>query len=325
MLIKNIPTIVIILLFIMAIFTPITFGYHKIISGSVEQFSTTLKDNMSEIDATIYENSSSIHVNLSGPRFWYVIKTYFSNQSSVTLEYYDYITSKNKTVNARATFFCIIPYKEGGYGYSLRLPNAYCTWNDFYIQLKFRRLNWGFYKINQDGDCALSKGKGKATISKLKGTYYFIFAAYAAECYYDFWFNTSEETIFKITQGNETFFYQREDFIGSINTGWQKGFFILNGKKEINVKNNLFAWFWPHGTTGVEFLNYRTPSGNFEWQFQTHKSFEVQSEKGSENFDKHLFNGEGGKWIFKTTIFNFDLFACDPNILLFGADIRLPD
>jgi hypothetical protein len=225
----------------------------------------------------------------------------------------------------RATFFCESNYKEGHYGYSLWVPNAYPSHKDFYFQFKFGRFNWSYYDINQDGGIASAKGHGRCTHHNLTGTHYFIYAAYSAECYYDFWFNTSEETTFSITQGNETFFYQREDFFGNINIGWEKGLFILSGKKEINVKNKLFAWFWPHGTTGFEFLNYRMPSGKYEWQYQVHKSFETQTSKGSEYFDKNLFNGESGKWLFKTSVINLDKHACNPNILLFGADVLFPD
>ena len=304
------------------------FGYNVKISETTEHSSMSFEDNRSEIDSNIFENGSSLHVNLSGSRFWYVIKTHFSNLTSVTQDFYFYISSKNETINSRATFFCVcvVPYKEGGYGYGLWDTNAYPSNKDFYFQFKFGRLNWSYYNINQDGHSSGGgEAHGKGTYYNLTGTYYFIFAAYAAECYYDFWFNTSEETTFSITQGNETFFYQREDFFGTINIGWVKGLFILSGKKEINVKNKLFAWFWPHGTTGFEFLNYRMPSGTYEWQYQVHKSFETQSEKGSEYFDKHLFNGESGKWIFKTSILNFDKYACDPNILLFGADVKFPE
>ncbi len=305
-------------------FIPMSLGSNVKVS-KIEQPSISFSDDRTIIDNTIFKNGSSLHVNLTGPRFWYIIKTHFSNPTTVTTEFCSYISSKNETVNARATFFCKIPYKEGKYGYGLYSPNAYPSSKDFYFQLKFGRLNWSYFNINQNGDSAWGKGHGKAISRNLTGTYYFIYAAYSAECYYDFWFNTSEETTFSITSGNETFFYQREDFFGNLNIGWQKGLLILNGKKEINVKNKLFAWFWPHGTTGFEFLNYRMPSGRYEWQFQVHKSFETQSEKGSEYFDKHLFNGERGKWIFKTSMLNFDKYACDPNILLFGADVRFPE
>jgi hypothetical protein len=322
---RNILAIGIIILFILLALAPITLGYNVKISETNEPSSIYFEDNRSEIDSNIIENVSSLHVNLTGPRFWYIIKTNFSNPTTVTNDVKRYITSRNETVNARATFLCEINYEEGGYGYGLWSPNANPSRKDFYLQLKLGRINWSYYNINQDGDWSSSKGQGGSTYRNVTGTRYFIYAAYAAECYYDLWFNTSEETTFSITQGNETFFYQREDFFGNINIGWDKGLFILRGRKEINVKNKLFAWFRPHGTTGFEFLNYRTPSGGFEWQYQVHKSFETITEEGSENFDKHLFNGESGKWTFKTSILNFDKYSCGPNILLFGADVKFPE
>ena len=117
-------------------------------------------DNKLEKDYTFIENTTSLNVNLSGPRFWYVIKTHFSNPTNITQEFNFYINSKNETVNARATFLCEIVYKEGGYDYGLWVPNAYPSREDFYFQFKFGRFNWSYYDINQEGDSVSTKCHG---------------------------------------------------------------------------------------------------------------------------------------------------------------------
>lgn len=110
--------------------------------------------------------------------------------------------------------------------------------------------------------------------------------------------------------------------------GWKKGTFILNGKKEIQINNSLFAWFETFNPkNGFEILKYKPPNGDYKRVFQIEICGKPINYNFSETLDfkKGFWWGSSGKWTFKATMFNFGLRRVCPNLRLFGADIKLPD
>jgi hypothetical protein len=278
-----------------------------------------------KINVNSTNNTISFHGNISESKFWYAIKANFSNFTNVTIDSKIDLLSKNNSTNARASFLCCINTNPNkGYDYTLFVPSAYPSDKDYYLQIHLGRFNWSFYHIDRNGPYAEFQSHGKESLHNLSGIYYFIFAAYGVKCSLDFWINTTKETIFSSDYGKESFFYQREDFISNLNVGWKRGTIIINGEKEIDVDNLLFAWFIPHETTGLEMLRYSNNDNQTQWKFKGDISSRPIFDYSSKYFDRQLLGGLAGKWIFKTTMINRAKYSLYPNIYLFGADVRLP-
>jgi hypothetical protein len=194
---------------------------------------------------------------------------------------------------------------------------------DNYYQIHLGPLNSSYYHEESDvqwwGKKITTRG-----FCNLTGTCYLCFIGYATDNIFKIWINATKNVTFSTTNGTDVFKFERHDFFGNINIGSENFTFILNGKKEIQIKNSLFAWF----TTGLnlkngfEILKYRLPTGEYKQKFLVDHQGECKVINESDDFEKALCWGSSGKWMFKVNILNQGYF---PNIHLFGADIKLPE
>jgi hypothetical protein len=271
------------------------------------------------------DNINSFHKEISGSKFWLAIKADFPEATNITIEYsYNYSSNNSKT----NFFFDLFHGKNGGYFYGLKswgygYPNI-----DRYLQIHLGPLNWSYYHNDSDIEWWAEGGYLKWGFRNITGTYYLTYGAFTTEFTLNLWINASKNSTFSTTQGTEVFKFERNDFFGTFNIGWRRGTFILNGKKEIQINNSLFAWFdTSNFKNGFEILKYQSPTGDYKRLFQIDTRGEHINYNFNETMDfkKGLWWGPSGKWTFKATMFNFGLNTLCPNIHLFGADIKLPE
>jgi hypothetical protein len=137
--------------------------------------------------------------------------------------------------------------------------------------------------------------------------------------------NYTGDATFSFTNGTDVFAFGRNDFFGIVNIGCKRGTFIVNGKKEINIKNQLFASFYTRShSTGYEFLRYHTPDSGKEWSFCFEKKGQQIISNKSLNFQKNLWWNENGKYSFFVDMNLFGISKVTPDVYLIGADILLP-
>jgi hypothetical protein len=184
------------------------------------------------------DNTTSFYGNVSGQRFWYAIKATFFQKTNITIEYRFSYSSNGSSKN-----FFFESYNGSDwllYGGVLWTMGAN---PDNYFQVHLGRLNWSYY--HHDNPNIANWGHQNATIyfRNITGTCFFIYESYTTNCSFSIWVNTSETAKFSISQGTEVFAYNRNDFFGNINIGWKRGTVIVNGLKEINIKNRLFAYW----------------------------------------------------------------------------------
>lgn len=275
-----------------------------------------------------YTDISSIHINITEPKYWYAIKMETNTTVNISIYNNYYLSTMNDTSNVRGYFdYLYIFDKEQNFFMYGGTYGSYDIPGDRYFQIDFGSINYSHYNFGNSTGRTL-KGTGLGNFSRRSGTWYFLFMGYSAEGYNDIYFNTSKPVNISTTQGTNTFFYQREDFHGKLNIGWNRGTILFNGEKRINVDNNLFAHFEPFTSSGISFTKYINPIGYSQWLFQIGVTgmlfpiFEKTSPGGYWNYD--IKNEISGEWIFKTNIFGHNILNF-PNILLFGADVKLPD
>ena len=264
------------------------------------------------------DNTTSFYKKISGQKFWLAIKATFSEPTNITIEYI-YIDDSN---NSKTNFFCDLFHKEKSYFYRFE---RWCWGSniDKYYQIHLGPLDSSYYHENSD-----IQWWGKKIVTwgfrNLTGTCYLTYIAYANDNIFNIWINATKNVTFSTTNGTDVFKLERHDFFGNINIGSENITFILNGEKEIEIKNSLFAWF----TTGLnlkngfEILKYRLPTGIYKKKSQVEFLGISRVINESEDFNKALWWGPSGKWIFKVNMLNRGYY---PNIHLFGADIRLPE
>jgi hypothetical protein len=196
---------------------------------------------------------------------------------------------------------------------------------DRYFQTKFGPINISYYHSPP-----LYEGWGYSGswfgIGNCTGLYDFLIISYGpANSTLEISINVSTNTTFYATHGTDVFAFQRADFIGTINIGWKHGTFILNGEKQITIKNSLVCFFntqW-FGGFGYERLRYQTPSGNLAYHFAINFQYRTFLDRESRTFGSALWYGEKGIWTFTANYFLVASFDC-PNLILAGADVQLP-
>ena len=280
-------------------------------------------------NATEYNDVYSFHVNISEPKYWYAIKMETNTTVNISIYNKKYLSTMiNDTPTTRGIFGVQYAFDKDknflcigsttGYNFGPR---------DRYFQIDLGPINYSYYNFYNSSGVA-SRGSSFLEMSRLSGTWYFLFIWYSAEGYNDIYFNTSKPVNISTTQGTNTFFYQREDFYGKLNTGWSGGTIIFNGEKRINVENNLFARFKPFMPSDILFIKYINPMGYSKWLLQigVNRFFSAIFEKaGPAGYWKEdIMNGMNGEWIFKANIFGVNKLYY-PNIGLYGADVKLPD
>ena len=103
---------------------------------------------------------------------------------------------------------------------------------------------------------------------------------------------------------------------------------MINTEEKINIKNSLFAHIDYDINPGILYIKYKEPNGINRWSFEVfNKNSHIPIyRKRSDGYpwNNKIQNGDNGEWTF-----NFDLIALNnnyvPNILLFGADVILPE
>jgi len=273
-------------------------------------------------NCTKNSDQHSYHMILSGSRIWTVVKFNFS-EHTVLERHIDFSYS----INGSSTNF-IAEWFKGMFECvrwqvlwsKIAIPDRYFQYKigPFYGYHSHTRNNFKCWGNGIPGTFGISMAKNRPL--------YYVFISYMNSSTYDIWLNWTGNATLSITQGTDVFAYDRHDFTGNLNIGRRRGTFILNGKKEINVENTLFAWYdVTNVSTGRETLQYTSPSGDneFLW-FIDRKGVHVAGNK-SWGFVDNLFWGESGTWKFYINMFNIGLKRHTPNIYLVGADVRLPD
>ena len=272
------------------------------------------------------DNGVSFNVNLTSPSFWYAIKMKSNDWVNVTIDCKYYLSTSNDTIKKRGFFilFCLVN-EDNTAGYRTGFFGTGPSSEDKYFQINIGILNWSYYHF-EDPPRFDSRVNGTARMSLSNQTWYFIFAGYIVEGYYDFWFNTSENVEISTTQGIETFFYQREDFYGNLNVGWGKGTVIINGVKKIKVNNLLFGYYASSPGTGFSYVEFEDPVGISKWGFHIYIRNRLILEKTYDGkpWDGSIQIGINGEWIFKTHMTGYER-AASPNVALWGADVKLPE
>jgi hypothetical protein len=277
----------------------------------------SIKPSSSDV---ILKDQKSFHINISGSQFWLAIKANFSNNTTISFHKYE-----NYSVNGSdlSCFFELLQSDTGSYFYSV------ATWApetspDYYFQYHLGRFNKSYYH-NVNNISGWGCGSSTIFTCNTSGTYYYVIAALTTSYFVDVMINYTGDATFSLTNGTEVFAFGRHDFFGIVNIGCKRGTFIVNGKKEIHVKNQLFASFatWSH-STGYEFLRYHTPSGGKEWSFCLEKKGEPTIANKSPNFQKGLWWGGNGTYSFFVDMNLFGIKKITPDIYLVGADILLP-
>jgi len=230
---------------------------------------------------------TSFHDSINGNKFWYAIKMELHERADINISIDITVSSKNGTDASRATFLMEVFYKpEGGYSCMVLIPNAYPSEDDHYFQIHFGFINFSSYHLSNDSGYTEVWVGGYSLYRNLSaGTYYLIYASYAARANVSFWINSTNNLTFSApSKGNETFFYERHHFFGNINIGWSKGLIMLNGMKNIKAENTLFAIFSPAIMNGLSYLSYTNPSGEKTWRFEIYYNGFPRYRKGSGNF-----------------------------------------
>ena len=302
----------------------ITTGIALLITLPINHVSSST--NIEEFtEYTIYPNS--YHINISGQKYWLVLNTTFLVPTNYTIEYNRYIFGDHKTME----YFSDLWNAQNGQAYGLQRSGYYSSDADYYYQIDLGKINKSFYYSKQKHHEWEHWEHARLGPSYNRtGIYYHTFFSYC-DCKLstmDIWINTSHNISLSMTQGTEVFFVDIEDFYGNINVGWRRGTFILNGIKEININNTLFAWFKPdERSTGFEVLEYTSPSGEHKRRTQVDIRGEPFNLNYSEvrDFDEGLWWASKGKWTFKTTMMKIGFKKYYPTVYLFGADIKLPE
>ena len=283
----------------------------------------------------LQETTTSLYIHSDEPCFWYVIKARFSTPTTLTIREKHYQKWSNETKHVPIIFDGVLDYDPktyhcgGGVGYAGKYPNL-----DRYIQLDIGLFNFT-YKDNSSNNCPFTHETNSTWIMyNESGTMYYIFMNFAVEGEYNYWFNTSEPVeILATAEGDDTFFYHREDFHGKINFGNDKTTCIIDGKLKMNIEDNLFCWFYQlTQTIYPPFEKWKgfgktCLSGNgreFEKIIQTLFP-SLPTELVTTNYPNHdfFYGFPNGEYTFQTScLFRSNYTYADT--MLFGADIILP-
>jgi hypothetical protein len=276
----------------------------------------SIKPSSSDV---ILKDQKSFHVNISGSQFWLAIKANFSNNTIPSFHKYVDCSVNGSNLSC---FLELLQSDTGSYFYSV------ATWApetspDYYFQYHLGPFNKSYYHYIENN--GWERASTTISTSNTSGTYYYVIAASTTSCFVDVMINYTGDATFSLTNGTEVFAFGRHDFFGIANIGCKRGTFIVNGKKEIHVKNQLFASFATRSfSTGYEFLRYCTPGGGKEWSFCFEKKGGHIISNSSLNFQKGLWWGENGKYSFLVDMNLFGITKVTPDIYLVGADILLP-
>ena len=266
--------------------------------------------------------NTTFHTNISGGKFWIVIKaTMPDNHSLIQFAKYCRFSTNGSSLNFIST--CLDNFEHSIYFHDLHIYSLNAS-PDFYVQYHRGLFNFSYY--HEVNNLTGWGWEWSSFDTDSPRTWYYTIASSMAECFLDIWINCSGNATVSITKGTDVFAYDRHDFNGKINIGWKRGTFIVKGHKEIPIKHQLLAWFdcWMY-STGREFLQYTSPTGNKDWLFYVDKKGEHIQTNQSTDYRHNLAWAESGTWSFTVNMRNWGRKNITPNIWLLGADIFLPE
>ena len=165
------------------------------------------------------------------------------------------------------------------------------------------------------------------------GDWYLIcIAAPTITCHWSVWINTTEEVEFAgTTEGNGSFIYGPEDFVGNLNIMGPWILVTIGGEKKIRINDTLVASFKTPPGGGLLKYQYIDPEGNKKTYLAWDWSLLRVRIPLKQDFDIHsVIMGGSGEWIFKMGLFDW-IYIGYPKIpppvrdsVLWGADVNLP-
>ena len=259
-----------------------------------------------------------LHLTLSGPRIWTVVKFNFSKYTALERR----ISCRCSLNDSSLGFIAEVFQGESApSGYTVMSPTIANPGRYFEIG-PLHRLHFHIRHI-KSWNCWTDFF---ACIYPSNMTQYYIFISYTNYSYYDIRLNWTGNATVSIANGSDVFAYERHDFTGNLNIGRRRGTVILNGQMDITVNHTLFAWYDVSNTlTGREVLRYTNPNGDEAWESYRDQRGNHIAWNDTARFDENLLWGPSGAWKFSVNMFNRGLKRQTPNIFLFGADVQLPD
>lgn len=273
-------------------------------------------------NSTKNSDQHSYHMTLSGSRIWAVVKFNFSEHTMLERQIdcsYSMNGSSTNFISEQFYGICYARFLTVLWS-KISIPDRYFQYKigPFYGYRSHTKNNFKYWGNGFPGTFGISMHKDNPQ--------YYVFISYMNYSTCDIWLNWTGNATVSVTQGTDVFAYDRHDFTGTLNIGRRRGTFILNGQKEINVENTLFAFYdVANVSTGRETLQYTSPTGDTGFLRLIDKRGKHVDWNRSWGFSDNLLWGESGIWKFSVNMFNRGLIRHTPNIYLVGADIRLPD
>jgi hypothetical protein len=263
---------------------------------------------------------TAFHVNFTGPT-WAVFNISLSETTNLSF----HCSSDFFLNESRYWDLSMVGEQHNGSYMGSSLCGGVANQYDRYFQFRLGPFNWSRYTSEPNhGEAICSIGNKEWNTT---GNYTFTLVAYGPDCSADVWINLSKNASITYTSGSEVFALERQNLGGNLNLGWKHGTLILNGKAEITIQNNLYCCYMPYAYScrGYERISYRTPSGTSEWltQINGNRDDEPTIENSPGFFDTLKFE-EKGTWTFYANMLAFGRSAYKPNIILFGADVKMP-
>jgi hypothetical protein len=280
-------------------------------------------------------SGNSFHGNTTSDNAnWYVIK--LSSSSPFHLEEinisYDRLLQKTR----RDVWIFIFTNFHGenyGHGFVSSYTNPEDRFTHFNIgPINYTNNHLKYWEDDSEGGSWM-KWYGITTAFPSGDWYLICIAAPTITCRWSVWINTTEEVEFAgTTEGNDSFIYGAEDFIGNLNIMGPWMLITINGEKRIKVDNTLVACFYTPPGGGLLKYQYIDPEGNkktyLAWDFSLFRL--TIPFKMDFNVDSSIITGSSGEWTFKMGLFDW-IYIGYPKIPppirdtgLWGADVKLP-
>ena len=284
------------------------------------------------------KNTTSFHIHSLEGKFWSVLKVYLPAYTTVTIDAERHQKFTDGTQLEETLFDCeLICDGNTGDINGCKGTASIKPQPNRYVHLNVGPINWSFNNIQNTTDNFSASSTSTSILSDLDGLKYFIFMGYAPLGNYSYWFNTSKEVeILGVNEGNDTFFYHRDDFRGKLNVGTEKILMIIDGVIDLTVDNYLiYSFLPPYKYAGISYDNCKglgmmsighNSCDNLLYKYYFNIGSMPFKELITPGFPcSYIFNlGPSGTYSFKTTCFNYRKDACIPDMQLYGADIILP-
>lgn len=297
----------------------------------------------------IYDNSSvggafsgtSFHGNTTiANANWYVVK--LSSSSPFHLEEINISVGYFQEKNRRVRFGFLFTNFQGKY-YGWTGGMCFANPEDRFIHINIGPINYTYNNLKywEHGSDEEAGGWIKwcdISFTFESGDWYLICIAgvKTVSCHWDVRINTTEEVeIAGTTEGNTSFIYGAEDFLGNLNIMGPWILVTINGEKKIRINNTLVAFFYKPPGGGFLKYQYIAPNGTKKtylvWDFSLLR-LPIPLKR---DFDVHapVIGVEGkGEWTFKMGLchwiyIGYPIKHLPPPVRdaeLWGADVKLP-